>query len=158
MNLLLFLSLTLPLLWIGCSEHVHDENCQSHGGLHVHSALMGGELIPVGEHGSGYNVEVLIDESDRLSIYILDAHAENFVRISQINLEVVVTEKNQSRVVMLSAVVDTATGETVGDTSHFRSPAPIKVTRPFAGHIKSLRIGSREYNHTKIFYPGIAKL
>ena len=42
---------------------------------------MGGELIPLGEHGSGYNLEVLIDESDRLSIYILDAHAEGFVRI-----------------------------------------------------------------------------
>ena len=55
---------------------------------------MGGELIPVDEHGCGYNLELLIDESDHLSIYILDAHAEGFVRISQATLEVSIKENN----------------------------------------------------------------
>lgn len=157
MNLLLFLSLTLPLLWIGCSEHVHDENCQSHGGYHVHKPLMGGELIPVGEHGRGYNLEVVTDESNRLSLYILDAHADGFVRISQPILEVLIKENNQSMVLKLDAVADSATGETVGDTSHFRTSRSIQVTRPFEGNIKSLLIGSREYNQTKIIYSGTNK-
>ena len=142
---------------LGCSEHVHDENCQSQGGYHVHTALMGGELIAVGEHGSGYNLEVLIDESDHLSIYILDAHAERFVRISQPILEVLISEDDQSTVLILDAVADSATGETVGNTSHFRSSNSVQANSAFEGHIKSLRIGSREYNQTKILYSGTNK-
>jgi len=157
MKILVILQFALFLLWSGCSEHVHDENCQSHGGYHVHSALMGGELIPVGEHGSGYNLEVLIDEADRLSIYILDAHAEGFVRINQPTLEVLYTEKNQSTLLKLDAVADSATGETVGNTSHFRSSSSVQANTPFEGKINSLVIGSREYNQTKISYSGTNK-
>ena len=154
MNIRLPFSLALIILWTGCSEHVHDENCQSNEGYHVHSPLMGGELIAVGEHGSGYNLEIIIDELDRLSIYILDAHAEGFVRISQPTLVVLINENNQSMVLKLDAVADSATGETVGDTSHFRSSNSIQATTPFEGNIKSLAIGSRKYNQTKISYPG----
>ena len=157
MKLLFPFTLILMLWGTACSEHVHDENCKSHDGYHVHTALMGGELIPVDEHGCGYNLELLIDESDRLSIYILDAHAEGFVRISQATLEVSIKENNQSTVLTLDAVADSATGETVGDTSHFRTPDSIQVARPFSGHVKSLVIGSHEYNQTKISYPGIGK-
>lgn len=157
MKILVILSLALTLGGMGCSEHVHDENCQSHGGYHVHTALMGGELIPVDEHGSGYNLEVLIDESDHLSIYILDAHAEGFVRISQPTLEVLITQDNESKVLKLNAVADSATGETVGNTSHFRSSSSVQANTPFDGKIKSLIIGSREYNHTKISYSGTNK-
>ena len=32
MNIRLPFSLALILLWTGCSEHVHDENCQSNEG------------------------------------------------------------------------------------------------------------------------------
>ena len=157
MNSLVTLSIALTLVCMGCSEHVHDENCQSHGGYHVHTALMGGKLIPLGEHGSGYNLEVLIDESDRLSIYILDAHAEGFVRVNQPTLEVLITEDNQSTALTLDAVADSATGETVGNTSHFRSTTSVPANSAFEGHIKSLRIGSRQYNQAKISYPGINK-
>lgn len=157
MKILVILQFALFLLWSGCSEHVHDENCQSHGGYHVHSALMGGELIPVDEHGIGYNLEVLIDESDRLSIYILDAHAEGFVRINQPTLEVSIKEKNQSILLKLDAVADSATGETVGNTSHFRSSSSVQANTPLDGKIKSLVIGSREYNQTKISYSGTKK-
>ena len=157
MNILVALSIALTLSWMGCSEHVHDENCQVHGGYHVHTALMGGELIAVDEHGSGYNLEVLIDKSDRLSIYILDAHAEGFVRISQPTLEVLIIEDNESTVLKLDAVADSATGETVGNTSHFRSSTSVQVKTSFEGKIKFLCIGSREYNQTKISYPGTNK-
>ena len=109
---------------------------------------MGGELIAVGEHGSGYNLEIIIDELDRLSIYILDAHAEGFVRISQPTLVVLINENNQSMVLKLDAVADSATGETV-EHIHFRSSSSIQVTTPFEGNIKYLAIGSREYNQTK---------
>ena len=104
MKMLLPFTLIHVLFGTACTEHVHDENCQSHDGYHVHTALMGGELIPIDEHGSGYNLEVIIDESDRLSIYILDAHAEGFVRISQATLEVSIKENNQSTVLTLDAV------------------------------------------------------
>lgn len=154
MNILVTLSMTLTLLCMGCSEHVHDENCQSHGGYHVHKPLMGGELIPLGEHGSGYNLEGVTDESNRLSLYILDAHAENFVRINQSKLEVLLGEDNQSTVLKLDAVADSATGETVGNTSHFRTSGSITTYLPLAGTIKHIQIGTTEYNHTSITLSG----
>ena len=75
----------------------------------------------------------------------------------QPTLEVLITEDNQSTALTLDAVADSATGETVGDTSHFRSTTTVKANSAFEGHIKSLRIGSREYKQAKISYPGTNK-
>ena len=51
----IFLITLATLVFAGCSEHQHDESCESHGGLHVHEPLLGGQLIALGDHGSGYN-------------------------------------------------------------------------------------------------------
>lgn len=155
MNILVTLSMTLTLLCMGCTEHVLDESCQSHGGPHVHQPLMGGELLPLGKHGGGHNLEILTDETDRLSVYILDAHAENFVRIGQPKLELLITETNGSTTVLgLDAVADTATGETIGDSSHFRTSGSVTTYLPLAGTIKHIQIGTTEYNQTSITLSG----
>lgn len=148
--------LTLSILSLGffaCSDHQHDESCKSHGGHHVHQPLLGGALVPLGEHGGGYNLEVLTTADQFLSVYILDAHAENFVRIAQPKIDLELSDQNQSVILSLDAIADSATGETVGNTSHFRSPTPINSSLPASGILQSIKIGANEYNQTRISFP-----
>jgi hypothetical protein len=150
MNFLLFILFTLFV--VGCSEHQHDESCGSHGGLHVHEPLLGGQLMALGEHGSGYNLEFLIDDNNRLSIYILDAHAENFVRIEQESLQVNLSDEKKTSIT-LYAVADSATGEKVGDTSHFQTKGTVENFLPLKGIIQMIKIGSKQYSEIEFFIP-----
>jgi hypothetical protein len=150
MNFLLFILFTLFV--VGCTEHQHDESCGSHGGLHVHEPLLGGQLMALGEHGSGYNLELLIDENNRFSVYILDAHAENFVRIEQESLQVNLSDENKASIT-LHAVADSATGETVGNTSHFQSKGTVEKFLPLNGIIEMIEIGSKQYSEIEFFFP-----
>ena len=142
----------ISLSVVGCTEHQHDESCESHGGLHVHEPLLGGQLMALGEHGSGYNLELLIDEKNRLSVYILDAHAENFIRIEQGSLQVDLSDGNKTSVI-LDAVADSATGETVGNTSHFQSKGTVENLLPLKGLIQMIEIGSKQYSAIEFFFP-----
>ena len=72
---------SLPILFTACDSVDHG----SSGGHHVHVAPHGGQLLEVGEHGSGFNLELLLHPDGFLKIYVLDAHAENFVRIPPIH-------------------------------------------------------------------------
>jgi len=145
-------SILISLLVVGCTEHQHDESCESHGGLHVHEPLLGGQLMALGEHGSGYNLELLIDEKNRFSVYILDAHAENFVRIEQEYLQVDLSNGNKTSLA-LDAVADSATGETVGNTSHFQSKGTVENLLPLKGLIQMIEIGSKQYSAIEFFFP-----
>ena len=71
---LLTLALSLNLLVFGCGG---DSKKSGSVGEHVHVAPHGGQLVEVGEHGSGYNLELVLHPDGFLQIYVLDAHAEN---------------------------------------------------------------------------------
>ena len=143
-SLLRILLLTLvPLLAIGCGrshDHAHDKaaNGDAHGHGHAHTAPHGGQLVEVGDHQ--FNVELVLDrETGRLAAYVLDGHAENFVRIVQPAIEVRL--KDPARVLSLAAVANPATGETVGNTSQFEATAPwLKSAGDVAGEIVRLEI------------------
>ena len=145
-------AILIALFVVGCAEHQHDESCGSHGGLHVHEPLLGGQLMALGEHGSGYNLELLIDENNRFSVYILDAHAENFVRIEQESLQVDLSDENTTSII-LHAVADSATGETVGNTSHFKTKGTVEKFLPINGIIQMIEIGSKQYSEIEFAFP-----
>jgi hypothetical protein len=145
-------AILIALFVLGCAEHQHDESCGSHGGLHVHEPLLGGQLMALGEHGSGYNLELLIDENNRFSVYILDAHAENFVRIEQESLQVNLSDENTTSLI-LHAVADSATGETIGNTSHFQSKETVEKFLPIEGVIQMIEIGSKQYFEIDFAFP-----
>lgn len=143
-NRILLLAL-LPLLALGCSrshDHAHDAaksaGGEAHGHGHAHTAPHGGLLVEVGDHQ--FNVELVIDrEIGRVAAYILDGHAENFVRITQPAIELRLREP--SRGLMLQAVANPATGETVGSTSQFEATAPwLKDSGALTGEIIRLEI------------------
>ena len=43
-----------------------------------HAAPHGGQLVELGEHGSGFNLELVLHEDGFLQIYVLDAHVDRF--------------------------------------------------------------------------------
>ena len=145
-------AILIALFVVGCTEHQHDESCGSHGGLHVHEPLLGGQLMALGEHGSGYNLELLIDENNHFSVYILDAHAENFVRIEQESLQMNLSDENTTSLI-LHAVADSATGETVGNTSHFKTKGTVEKFLPLNGIIEMIEIGSKQYSEIEFAFP-----
>jgi hypothetical protein len=100
-----------------CGQKEHAHGAAPAGG-HAHTAPHGGTLIEIGAHA--YNLEVLRDAATgKLTAWVLDGHAENFVRIKAATLELVATIGGEQRPLTLKAVANPATGETAGDTSQF---------------------------------------
>lgn len=91
---------------------------QEGAGHHEHVAPHGGTLIELGEHQ--YQLEWVSDSGvGRLTLYVLDAHAENYVRIAMPSIVVLLKTPQGNAEVRLQAVGNSKTGETVGDTSQF---------------------------------------
>ena len=67
------------------------------------------------------HLEMLLDpEAGKLSVYALDGHAEHPVRLTAESLPVTLRLPDDSELaVVLEAVENPLSGETVGDTSHF---------------------------------------
>lgn len=134
----------------GC-KRVDDHASGAAAGGHVHRAPHGGTLIEIGEHA--YNLELVRDAAaGKLVAYVLDGHAENFVRIAAPAIEFVAIVGGERRPITLSAVANRATGETIGDTSQFEAEAPwLKSTAEFPGTIKSLEIRGAKFNDIAVY-------
>ena len=149
---LLTLALSVNLLVFGCGG---DSNKSGSVGEHVHVAPHGGQLVEVGEHGSGYNLELVLHPDGFLQIFVLDAHAENFVRIPALSIEIEIPgEGNASRTLHCEPVADTATGETVGNTSLFTSTERISDLLPLQAVIPQLQLMEFVYENVPIEFSG----
>ena len=146
MKLLLPLALLAALLLGGCSKS-HDHG--SSGG-HAHTAPHGGTLIEIGDHA--YNLELVRDASaGKLTAYLLDGHAENFVRIAAPSIELVALTGGERRPLSLKAVANSATGETVGNTSQFEAQADwLKSTAEFPGTIDVLEVKGTKFTNIAV--------
>lgn len=104
----------------GCSRHDHDHGHDHHG--HAHTAPHGGTLVEIGEHQ--FNVELVLDaQAGKLTVWLLDAHAEHFVRSAAPQLEIVTRVAGEARTLALLPVANSATGESAGDTAQFEATA-----------------------------------
>ena len=116
------------------SDHAaHDHDKKTAHSAHVHVAPHGGNLVEIGDHA--YNVELLRDNTaGKLTAYVLDGHAENFVRIAVPTLELVAMPGGRYTPLTLRAVANPSTGETIGDTSQFAVQADwLKTAGGFSG-------------------------
>ncbi len=111
---------------------------------HHHTAPHGGLLVEVGSHQ--FNIELLHDAATgTLTLYTLDAHAENFVRTAMKSIDVTLHTGGQIRSLTLKPVANSATGETVGATSQYEAQADwLKAAEKFTGIITEL-----DFNGTK---------
>ena len=142
-------SIILTFNW-GCSDD--REKGGNSGGGHVHQAMRGGILMELGPHGSGHNLELLENNKGEFEIFILDAHADNYVRIKQSTIELNLADNNST--LTLNAVADPATGEKVGDSSLFRSSQSVQNLLPMKAEIVDLKIGSSNYSNTPLSFSG----
>lgn len=130
---------SLPFIWVfvfvafvsGCGKKTETEH--KHGSGHVHVAPHGGTLVEIGDHA--YNLELVRDDAaGKLTAYVLDGHAENFVRIKSPTIALIAMPGGTFTPLTLQAVANPATGETVGDTSQFEVNADwLKEAGAFAG-------------------------
>jgi hypothetical protein len=114
-----------------------------HGGTPV--ALAGGE----------YHVE-LVREADAgtLSGYVLDDEMEDFVRSSSPSFQLIVTDAGTPQTLVLAAVANPATGETVGDTSLFQAQADwLKTTGNFNATLHGLTVRGKTLPDVSFPFP-----
>lgn len=121
-------------------------------GAHLHAAPHGGTLVEIGDHA--YNLELVRDTAaGKLTAYVLDGHAENFVRINSPAIELIAMPGGTFTPVSLKAVASSSTGETVGDTSQFEVQADwLKTAGEFAG-IFTVEIRGTKFEQVSFFLP-----
>lgn len=155
--LLFILSGLVACFLVGCGESHSshgDHDGHAHGAGHVHVAPHGGTLVEIGEHA--FNVEFVRDfEAGKLTAYILDGHAEAYVRLPAPSLDILVTRSGQPETVKLVAVANSQTGEKVGDTSQFEITSEwLKDKGPLSGEIQTLEIRGSKFAGVKFQLPG----
>ncbi len=144
----LALALFLAFILGGCAKK-SDHAGHAHGHAHTHVAPHGGTLVELGDHA--YNLELLRDRATgKLTAWVLDGHAEHFVRLPIKSFQLVAMPGGTYTPLMLQAVANSATGETVGDSSQFEVQADwLKTAGSFSGiftiEIKGTRFHQVEY-------------
>lgn len=151
--LLVALSCSLLAGFAGCKRVDNHAHSASGGGGHVHVAPHGGTLVELGAHA--YNLELVRDNAaGKLTIYVLDGHAENFVRIPAPALELVAFAGGERRTLNLKAVANSATGETVGDTSQFEADAAwLKEVADFPATLTAVEIKGTKFQAVSLYVP-----
>ena len=152
MKVITYLFLTVSLLFFfSCGEEQQEEIHSAHN----HPAPHGGQLVELGEHGSGFNLELVLHEQGFLQIYVLDAHVQNFVRLSANSIDIEITDQNgTARIITCEPIEDPITGETVGNTSLFTSTERINEILPLQGVINKIDIMEFPYENVEINFSG----
>jgi hypothetical protein len=133
------------------SHHPDKKSAHTHA-AHAHTAPHGGTLVEIGDHA--YNLELLRDPaSGKLTAWVLDGHAENFVRIKAPFLELVAMPGGKFTPLSLAAVANPATNEKVGDTSQFEAQADwLKTAGSFSG-IFTIEIKGTKFEQVSYHLP-----
>lgn len=130
-----YLYLCIMLLLWGCG----GDSSPHHQHHHVHIAPHGGTLVELGDHE--FNLEFVHEEgTGSLGLYVLGAHAEKYLRISQSFILIRLAAGDESQEIKLEAVANELTKETVGDTSYFSAQSDWLKRHVFSGKIVSVDI------------------
>jgi hypothetical protein len=152
------LALILPAVLFACDKHDHDheheaESAQEHG--HTHEPLIaGGALVELGDHAA--NIEVHLNpEAGVLEIYLVDAHATDYVRSSQASLDLTVQREGGSPFKLtLAQVASTLSGETVGDSAKYQVQDDLlKGLAKLQGKVASVSVMGSTYSDVEFAWP-----
>jgi len=144
------LGLALPLALLpGCSR----DSAPAKTHLHVDLPPHGGTAVALGDDAS--HIELVRDaQAGVLQAYVLDDEMEEFVRIAAPSIEIHATVDGSPRTLVLAAVGNTATGETVGNTSLFEAQAEwLRTATHFDGIIMSVTVQGTTYTGVKFNFP-----
>lgn len=151
---MLFSWVAAAALLTGCgdSHHGHD-----HAGgkphKHEHTPPHGGTPVVLGKEQ--FHLELVLEATNGLlQLYVLDGHMENYVRLTNVSVEVTAQAGGQSHALAFNAVATAASGETVGDTSLFEARAEwLKTTTNFDATIKALTIRGSKFENVTFNFP-----
>ncbi len=120
---------------------------------HVHHPPHGGIAVVLGDEA--YHMELVLNaDSGTLQAYILDGEMESFIRSAMPSIEITATVNGAPQTLVLQAVANPATGETVGDTSLFETQADwLKTTKEFDAVLKSITVRGTTFSDVKFNYP-----
>jgi hypothetical protein len=137
-------------LFAGCSK---APTASDHPHLHVDHPPHGGTAVVLGDED--YHIELVLDSATgTLQAYVLDGEMEDFIRSAVPSIEIEASVGGEPRTIVLSAVANPATGETVGDTSLFEARAEwLKTARDFDGVLKSITIRGTTFTSVKFNFP-----
>jgi hypothetical protein len=120
---------------------------------HQHHPPHGGTPVVLGDEA--YHLELVLDAATgTLQAYVLDGEMEDFIRSGASSIEIDATVNGAPRTLVLAAVPNPATGETVGDTSEFQVQADwLKSAAPFDGVLRSIAIRGSTFTGVKFNFP-----
>lgn len=143
------------VLFVGCDSHDHTAGQASGGGGggHHHESAHGGVAVELGDHQ--FHLDFLHEPaSGTLTAWVMDAHAENFVRVPLPSFDVTVSTGSTNQVVTLAAVANASTGEKVGETSQFRGVSPVlQGITNFTGTVREVEIRGAKFSGVTFQYP-----
>ncbi len=113
----------------------------------------GGTPVALGED---YRLELVRDaDTGTLSAYVLDDEMEEFIRVPARSLTIVARVGGEDRPLVLAAVANSATGETVGGTSLFQAQADwLKTAASFDGTLEALTVRGSAFTGIRFHFPG----
>ena len=120
---------------------------------HEHKAPHGGTPVVLGHEA--YHVELVRDAAaGKLTAYVLDGEMENFVRVKAASFEVVASGGAAKRVLTFRALANSATGETVGDSSCFEAQADwLKTENAFDATLTTLEVRGTPFTAVAFNFP-----
>jgi len=148
----LFLLLPLALL-AGCAKPAPAPAPNAVPPKHEHHPLHGGTPVVLGDES--YHLELVLNASaGRLQAYVFDGELENFIRSAMPSFEIVAMINGEEKTLVLHAMPNPATGETVGDTSLFEAQADwLKTTRTFDAVVPSITIRGTTFTDVDFNFP-----
>jgi hypothetical protein len=143
----LFLPLLVVAVFSSCTKSTHE-----HGG-HAHKAPHDGTLIELGDHA--YNLELVRDTAaGKLTAYVLDGHASEFIRVPVPSFDLVVNSGGEKKSLTFRGVASTTTGETIGNTSQFEAQADwLKNASELTGVIPTIDIRGTKFDNVTVKLP-----
>lgn len=147
--------IALAMMLAGCGDHNHadHDHASSAKSGHHHDSAHGGVAVELGDHQ--FHLDFVHDPAaGTLTAWVMDAHVENFVRVSLPEFEVRIVSDSQTNSVALTAVANASTGETLGNTSMFRGSADqLKGLKKFSGQVGPLELRGTRLPAVSFEYP-----
>ena len=147
------LLLGATVLAAGCSKPAPVSTVAAKPPKHEHKPPHGGTPVVLGDEI--YHVELVLDAAaGRLQAFVFDGELENFIRSTAPAIEINAVVNGQPKTVVLSAVANPATGETVGDTALFDGQADwLKTAKEFDATLKTITIRGTTFADVKFNFP-----
>ncbi|MDB6116191.1 MAG: hypothetical protein JWQ62_3136 [Lacunisphaera sp.] len=152
---LISLLLIVPLgLVVGCGQKEPKATAAAKSPpKHEHKPPHGGTPVVLGDEI--YHAELVRDAATgKLQAFVFDGELENFIRSSVPSIEIDAVVNGEPKTIVLSAVANPATGETLGDTSLFEGQADwLKSAKEFDATLQTITVRGTTFADVKFNFP-----